>query len=58
MSDAPDGNNKGESLAGFVATLAPTALIAVAYLLIFVILRKAHKRYYAPRTYLGTLREE
>jgi hypothetical protein len=58
MSDTPGDNDKGVSLAGFVATLAPTAIIAAVYLLIFVVLRKAHRRYYAPRTYLGTLREE
>ena len=58
MSDAPDENAKGVSLAGLIATLAPTAVVAVVYLLLFVILRKAHQRFYAPRTYLGTLREE
>jgi hypothetical protein len=46
------------SLSGLVATLAPTLLVAVIYVLIFLCLRKSKRRYYAPRTYLGTLREE
>ncbi|KAB5577769.1 hypothetical protein GE09DRAFT_1087316, partial [Coniochaeta sp. 2T2.1] len=38
-------------------TLVPVALIAGIYLLIFFILRKSQRRYYAPRTYIGSLRE-
>ena len=58
MSDAPAPNQEGTSLSGLIATLAPTALIAGVYLLIFLILRRSHRRFYAPRTYLGALREE
>jgi hypothetical protein len=46
------------SVSGLVATLIPTLIIAAVYLIIFLILRKSHRRYYAPRTYLGTLREQ
>ncbi|KAI4870398.1 DUF221-domain-containing protein [Hypoxylon rubiginosum] len=37
-------------------TLAPVALVAGVYVTIFLILRKSQRRYYAPRTYLGSLR--
>ncbi|KAK2624505.1 hypothetical protein QTJ16_006455 [Diplocarpon rosae] len=57
MADDPS-ETKNVSLSGLVATLAPTAIIAGVYFLIFVILRKSHRRFYAPRTYLGTLREQ
>ncbi|RDW69347.1 hypothetical protein BP6252_08367 [Coleophoma cylindrospora] len=46
------------SISGLVSTLAPTALVAAVYVLIFLILRKSQRRYYAPRTYLGSLREQ
>lgn len=46
------------SLSGLIATLAPCALYALVYVAIFLILRKSKRRFYAPRTYLGTLREQ
>ncbi|RDL30692.1 uncharacterized protein BP5553_10037 [Venustampulla echinocandica] len=58
MSNQIDKNDPGTSLSGLVATLAPTALIAGIYVVAFLILRKSHRRFYAPRTYLGSLREE
>ncbi|KAI1298807.1 hypothetical protein F5Y03DRAFT_258093 [Xylaria venustula] len=45
------------SAAGLYLTLAPVALTAAVYLSIFLVLRKTHRRFYAPRTYLGSLRE-
>lgn len=45
------------SLSGLVATLVPTALVAGIYFLVFLILRRSQRRYYAPRTYIGSLRE-
>ncbi|CAL3967118.1 hypothetical protein PZA11_003524 [Diplocarpon coronariae] len=57
MADDPS-QTKNVSVSGLVATLAPTAIIAGVYFLIFVALRKSHRRFYAPRTYLGTLREQ
>ncbi|EKD18296.1 uncharacterized protein L3040_004746 [Drepanopeziza brunnea f. sp. 'multigermtubi'] len=54
----PDQNVDNVSLSGLVATLVPTAVIAAVYFLIFLVLRKTQRRFYAPRTYLGTLREE
>ncbi|KAL3427245.1 DUF221 domain-containing protein [Phlyctema vagabunda] len=46
------------SLQGVVSTLILTGLPALAYFALFLILRKTQRRFYAPRTYLGTLREE
>lgn len=47
----------GSSLSGMVSTLAVCAPIAGVYLVIFLILRRSQRRFYAPRTYLGSLRE-
>ncbi|KAI1409424.1 DUF221-domain-containing protein [Hypoxylon sp. FL1857] len=44
------------SAASLYLTLAPVALVAGAYLAVFLVLRKSQRRYYAPRTYLGSLR--
>jgi hypothetical protein len=57
-SNSPPQNTSGTSLSGLVDTLIPTAVIAGVYVLIFLILRRSNRRWYAPRTYLGTLREE
>lgn len=46
------------SLSGLVVTLIPTLLIALVYVLIFLCLRRSQRRFYAPRTYLGNLREQ
>jgi hypothetical protein len=40
-----------------VSTLVPVVVISAIYIAIFLVLRKSHRRYYAPRTYLGSLRE-
>ena len=40
-----------------VSTLVPVLIVSGVYLLIFLILRRSQRRYYAPRTYLGSLRE-
>ncbi|ORY65236.1 uncharacterized protein BCR38DRAFT_408957 [Pseudomassariella vexata] len=45
------------SLSGLISTLVPTFVVALVYIGIFLILRKSQRRYYAPRTYLGSLRE-
>lgn len=46
------------SISGLVATLVPTLIIALVYVTIFLLLRRSQRRFYAPRTYLGTLREQ
>jgi len=58
MADVDPENADGPaSLSGFLSTLIPVALISAIYIVIFLILRKSQRRYYAPRTYLGSLRE-
>ncbi|KAH8602089.1 hypothetical protein B0O99DRAFT_499765 [Bisporella sp. PMI_857] len=54
----PEKNTPNTSISGVVATLAPTLPAAAIYVIIFLILRKSHRRWYAPRTYLGALRDE
>ncbi|KAI9821658.1 MAG: hypothetical protein M1827_002239 [Pycnora praestabilis] len=49
---------KSSSLSAFLATLIPVAIEAGIFTLIFLILRKSQRRQYAPRTYLGSLREQ
>lgn len=46
------------SLSGMVSTLVPVAITAGVYFLIFIILRRSHRRFYAPRSYIGSLRED
>jgi hypothetical protein len=40
-----------------LATLAPVAVVSAIYIAAFLVLRKSQRRYYAPRTYLGNLKE-
>ncbi|KAI1658494.1 DUF221-domain-containing protein [Daldinia decipiens] len=54
MSDPND--TPPASAASLYLTLAPVALTAGVYFSIFLCLRKSQRRYYAPRTYLGSLR--
>ncbi|KAK4143334.1 uncharacterized protein C8A04DRAFT_28971 [Dichotomopilus funicola] len=55
--DTSGDQPKGSSLSGMVSTLAPVAVVSGIYFAIFVFLRKSQRRYYAPRTYLGSIRE-
>lgn len=48
---------KPVSLSGMVSTLVPVAITAGVYFLIFIILRRSNRRFYAPRSYIGSLRE-
>lgn len=43
---------------GMLSTLFPVLVISLIYILFFLIFRRSQRRYYAPRTYLGSLREE
>ncbi|OBU00217.1 hypothetical protein VE01_01671 [Pseudogymnoascus verrucosus] len=54
---APTDSDKDSSVSGLVATLIPTLVVALVYVSIFLVLRRSHRRFYAPRTYLGTLRD-
>ncbi|KAK1752140.1 hypothetical protein QBC47DRAFT_389846 [Echria macrotheca] len=53
---SPDAERPA-SLSGMISTLVPVAIVSAVYLAIFLVLRKSNRRYYAPRTYLGSLRE-
>ncbi|OTB08073.1 hypothetical protein M426DRAFT_317180 [Hypoxylon sp. CI-4A] len=60
MSDPNIGSSRDTSSASassLYLTLGPVALVAAGYFAVFLVLRKTQKRYYAPRTYLGSLRE-
>ncbi|KAK6827993.1 hypothetical protein PG990_009624 [Apiospora arundinis] len=60
MSDPNIGSARQDnetSLSSLVSTLVPVAVVAGIYLVVFLILRKSQRRYYAPRTYLGSIRE-
>ncbi|CAK7274884.1 phosphate metabolism protein 7 [Sporothrix epigloea] len=46
------------SLQGLYLTLAPVAIISGVYFLIFLILRRSQRRWYAPRTYLGSVKTD
>ncbi|OAX81242.1 hypothetical protein ACJ72_04420 [Emergomyces africanus] len=46
------------SASGLVSTLIPTLIISGAMVLLFIILRQSQRRQYAPRTYIGSLREQ
>lgn len=50
-------NARPVSLSGMVSTLVPVAITAGVYFLIFIILRRSQRRFYAPRSYIGSLRE-
>ncbi|KAI0387662.1 DUF221-domain-containing protein [Hypomontagnella monticulosa] len=54
MSDP--GSTAPASAASLYLTLGPVALTAAVYFSIFLVLRRSQRRYYAPRTYLGSLR--
>ncbi|KAJ6444898.1 DUF221 domain-containing protein [Purpureocillium lavendulum] len=43
--------------AAMVDTLVPVLVISAVYIIIFLIFRRSQRRFYAPRTYLGSLRE-
>ncbi|KAI0098739.1 hypothetical protein GGR51DRAFT_422046 [Nemania sp. FL0031] len=51
------GSARDASASSLYLTIAPVAISAAIYISIFLILRKSHRRFYAPRTYLGSLRE-
>ncbi|RKF74417.1 Uncharacterized protein RSN1 [Golovinomyces cichoracearum] len=58
MADQPTENVPNSTLSALVATLIPSLVISTVYFSAFLLLRKSQRRFYAPRSYLGTLREE
>ncbi|KAI3332718.1 hypothetical protein F4824DRAFT_474832 [Ustulina deusta] len=57
MSEQGSARDADASAASLYLTLGPVALTAAVYISIFLVLRKSHRRFYAPRTYLGSVRE-
>ncbi|KAI9842644.1 MAG: hypothetical protein M1837_007011 [Sclerophora amabilis] len=55
---AQEDPNASNSLSSLLSTLIPVAITATVMFAIFLVLRRSQRRQYAPRTYLGTLREE
>jgi hypothetical protein len=58
MTNSTSQSPPSSSLSGMVSTLIPTLLVALVYVSIFLVLRRSQRRFYAPRTYLGTMREQ
>lgn len=58
QNDIQADKTKDTSLSGLVSTLVPALLVALVYFTVFLVLRRSQHRFYAPRTYLGTLREK
>ncbi|CAM1503095.1 Fc.00g078710.m01.CDS01 [Cosmosporella sp. VM-42] len=50
-------NKPPPSISGMISTLVPILVVSLVYIVIFLIIRRSHRRFYAPRTYLGSLRE-
>ncbi|KAM0208719.1 hypothetical protein ACHAQD_010309 [Fusarium lateritium] len=46
-----------KSVSSMVSTLIPVLIASAVYIVVFLIFRKSNRRFYAPRTYLGSLRE-
>ncbi|KAF2481033.1 hypothetical protein BDY17DRAFT_253762 [Neohortaea acidophila] len=58
---AGPGSNRGSgstSGAAILAAFIPALIIAVVYLAVFIVIRNANRKFYAPRTYLGTVPEK
>ncbi|KAF4973650.1 hypothetical protein FSARC_128 [Fusarium sarcochroum] len=59
----PDPNSgdardtKPKSLSGMISTLVPVLVTSAIYIVLFLLFRLSNRRFYAPRTYLGSLRE-
>lgn len=49
--------NSGTSASNLLSTLAPVALFALIYLVVFLVIRSKFPRQYMPRTFLGSLRK-
>ncbi|KAG4275024.1 hypothetical protein FPRO04_14445 [Fusarium proliferatum] len=45
------------SLLGMAYTLVPVLATSILYIIVFIVLRASNRRFYAPRTYIDTLRE-
>ncbi|KAM0273964.1 hypothetical protein ACHAQH_008084 [Verticillium albo-atrum] len=58
QGEARDSDTESSSLSGMVSTFVPVLITSLVFFTIFIILRRSKRRFYAPRTYLGSLREQ
>ncbi|KYK61391.1 DUF221 domain-containing protein [Drechmeria coniospora] len=57
-SKSSDGSSTApQSVWGMIDSLIPILVISAVYIIIFLIMRRSQKRFYAPRSYLGFLRK-
>ncbi|KAJ5165856.1 hypothetical protein N7492_006152 [Penicillium capsulatum] len=56
VARAEDPGDTGSSLSAFLTTLVPALISFAVMVILFVILRRSHRRMYMPRTYIGYLR--
>lgn len=52
-SNASDEKNQPQSLWGMILTLGPVLAVSLVWIGLFLIFRRSHRRFYAPRTYIG-----
>lgn len=57
-SNIASANDTSPSISGLVSTLVPALIIFIVWMVAFTLLRRMFPRRYAPRTYLGSLREQ
>lgn len=58
MAATKQTSTTSNSASSVLSTIAPTALLALVWFVLFILLRRPFKRYYQPRTFLGSLRPE
>ncbi|RDA84710.1 hypothetical protein CP532_2764 [Ophiocordyceps camponoti-leonardi (nom. inval.)] len=54
-ADSSKKPDQPESLWGMIDTLIPVLVPSIAFILFFLFFRRSQRRFYAPRTYLGSL---
>ena len=55
VGSSQDSSNNSPSASQIISTLAPVALFAIIWLVIFFLVRSRFLRYYQPRTFLSTV---
>ncbi|GIZ41550.1 hypothetical protein CKM354_000485000 [Cercospora kikuchii] len=57
QGSSQESENNSSSASQLLSTLAPVALFALVWAILFLVLRNRFPRYYRPRTFVGSLRE-
>lgn len=58
VGSAQNSDANSSSASQVLSTLAPVAIFALVFFVLFLVLRKKFPRNYRPRTFLGSLREQ